>query len=234
MSNKEDLSLTEQIEKFFIDEIEKGYQITDKESMVKIKKLAVDKFKLKKGNYGLTIVALDRAMAKKDIKPQLKETTIEQSGVKATVKKEELPKVEPKPEIPSKTVPQEEIKPEAPAREPLSPETKQKYERMLYKTFSTIDRLYAKFGLIEIEEKELSEEEKKDLEYNAKTLAKDWADFCFENQIRLPTWLELLGLIAATAIYYVTPVVALMFFGRKKKEQEEKEDKALLEKVKVK
>lgn len=229
MSEQDEPTKSDQLYEFFKQKLTGGYEIRDKHDMVKLKKLAADTFKIKKGSYDLTTRALDRALQDLGKQAKVTEVQVTGEGLKATVKKEEGQKHEiPKPEAPKAPESKVEITKITTPALPL--DYKDKYERMAEKGTEFLTTLYIKLGVIEGEVKEEP--------FNPKTWkedvskwGKDVAGYCYENNIKLPMWLELFALVATGALLLGMPIFNVLFF--KKKSEAPEQDKELQEKVTV-
>lgn len=221
--------LSEQLYKYMLAKVNAGYQITDKDSLRKLRKESADAFKLKKGSYDIAIKASDRVLQEKGLKAKLTESTFQGEGVKAKLSKEiiKIPEA-PIPQLPAPTP--EAPRPEVKQVTVLSPEDKVRYEDLCQQGTDFLADLYVRLGLVEgkAEEKPMTAETFKE---GAVKVGKQWGDYLYAHNYKLPMWIELLALICTTFMVFGMPLFQVFLFGKKEKKKAENDTE--LEKIKV-
>ena len=239
MSDKPTKTLSQILEEYFEAKIAEGYQIVDRESSLKLRKMAMIDLKLKNGNWTYTGKALKNVMERTGIKvpDDMQAKSIE--GIKINLVKSEVPMPQapaPEPKSPFGTLPAPErsTQPQATASQVppqlkeikiVTDEMAQSWERGLAKAFGMLTRFYAKTGLIEVED--IKPKEKRTLkDYTDETdlLAHDLVVYCKENNVHLPKSFEL-GMLGLESVMILgSPLFNLLKFGKKGKKTEEVKD----------
>ncbi|MGI0022579.1 MAG: hypothetical protein ACRD9Q_06940 [Nitrososphaeraceae archaeon] len=238
MSDNLTMTLIQRLEEYFEAKIAEGYQIVDRESYLTLRKMAMQDLKVARGSWTRSADALKIVMEKRGIKvpDEIQAKSIE--GIKIKLIKSEVPIPQapaPEPKSPFGTLPAPEKSPgpQAPAGQAPPQPTEQikivtqeqadAWERGLTKAFDMVTRLYAKTGLIEVEDVKPAKEKMTLKDYTDETdlLAHDWAIYCKENNIHLPKSLELAMLMSESVVIFGSPLFKFLIFRKKGKKTEE-------------
>lgn len=241
-------TIGEKLKTFFEDKLLNGYQIIDKESVIKLKKMGMTELKLARGNWSTATTTLDKLMEEKGIKISTTEVKKTANTIVKLIKTETSP---PQPQqqmsSPFGTLPKPEgaISPESQITDqskiltqttfrldskgrpiiPISDDEVAKMERGLKKGFGLLIDLYGKIGAIEATDAKPKEKMTlADYKEETDALAHDWAIYCKDNDIRLPKLLETVLLGISTFVTLGSPLINMMVFGKNKnsKTKEEK------------
>lgn len=234
MTEEKSPNVAQQTTKFFEEKLDGGYQVDDKNKVIDLVNEAMESLKIPRGSYGRTKKILNKIMLERGIITKGKGFERKAGGLEISFEGEKAPEppapqpatTESKPgflgiETPQEVPPtdpqaqtQQQTKPQQP---PLTAEQLPSYKRKTSKIISLGQRLYLKFGII-------TEDEKKQYEQEYKELSEDMADYCIDNNCRLPKQLELYLILAQFAFLFVVPLFKWMF--KPKKKDEKKEEKA--------
>lgn len=241
--NEEKKNVAEETIEFFENRINQS-ETYDKNKVIDLVNEAMESLKIPRGSYGRTKKILAKVMLEKGIITKGKGFEQKADGLKITFEGEKAPLPQP----PAQTAPtenqpsflgmvqdqdkkgqdsqqapqtaqtQQQTKPQLP---PLTEAQLPSYKRKTSKIISLGQRLYLKFGII-------TEEEKKQYEQEYKDLSEDMADYCIENNCRLPKQLELYLIVAQFGFLFVLPIFKWIFKPKKKDEKKsEKKDEKL-------
>lgn len=232
MADEKSPNVAQQTRKFFEERLNGGYQVDDKNKVIDLVNEAMESLKIPRGSYGRTKKILNNIMLERGIITKGKGFEKKAGGLEISFEGEKAPEptapqpaqtegnflgIEPQQEAPPtdpQAQTQQQTKPQLP---PLTPEQLPSYKRKTGKIISLGQRLYLKFGII-------TEDEKKQYEQEYKDLSEDMADYCIDNNCRLPKQLELYLILAQFAFLFVVPLFKWMF--KPKKKDEKKEEKA--------
>lgn len=107
-------------------------------------------------------------------------------------------------------------------KQPLDPHKKEEYERLFQRSFGLVTKTYIQLGFVEGEAEQEKPMTADSFKKEVDGVANDWAHYCFEHNISLPTWLELAALVLGSAVVFGSPILRVVMQGKKKKEKESK------------
>lgn len=220
-------TLKMRVSEFMQNQIKNGYKITDKESAIKLKKLAMQELKLSQGNQAHVNDALRNTMEKMNLKfPESMSAKNFSDSFKAKLIKTETLNPQDAPQPPSGQIPQNGQVLDPLTQQPqnrVTAEMANSYKHGMKHMFGGLMRFYAKIGAIEAEDVPHDDQPMKLADYIKETdkLAEDWSDYCLRNNIRLPKIFELAMLVLSTVMVLGSPLFSMMFSGKKKKKLKE-------------
>lgn len=237
-------NVAEQTKKFFEEKITSGYKVEDKNHVIDLTNEAMDTLKIPRGSYGRTKKILSKVLVDKGI--VIKGQGLKQSGTLKIdfVGERPAPTTQPATQTPTaQSAPQTTTATQAPYKflgeqpaqntqqqnqqqqnqqqkilPPLTEGDKPRYERKFTKFVRLGQKLYIKFGII-------TEEQKKELENDYDDFSKDLADYCIENNVRLPMHVELYLIFAQGIMLFGVPLIKWMFKPKKKDDKDGKDKK---------
>lgn len=233
-------TLKENLEKYFKDQIQNnGYSISDKNSVMNLRKKAMEALKLKKGNFSYTKDAIEKVMEELNLKQpdEVIAESVKGLDVKL-IKQEVLVPEQPQPQ--PNQIPQPNQMQQTPEQQKLFVPKSTKigdigFDQSLFDTevtrqtriwnqiFGKVIYVYAKTGLIEVEDVKPDEELKtlKDYQSEVEIFSKDLATACVEEGYELPKVLKWVGIALSGATVFGSPLLNLFVFGKGKKPKTE-------------
>jgi hypothetical protein len=232
---------------FFMDKIKDGYVVSDEKTGNELRNLAQKQFQIKRGSMTYTTKALVKAL--KDSNLQVPTEFLERSS--GTTLQIKIPKaplddkikdLKPNELNPHGTLPSKELGTTAETKiDTLMPKTaeqikeeREKYERIFSRGFDFIPELYEKLGLIKGTPKPKTEQEfmnqSQKFREDVSKYSKDVANYCYDNKVPIPTWLEFVALLCGGIITLGKPIIDTMIEPLRQDQQDtRKSDNDLLQ-----
>lgn len=124
------------------------------------------------------------------------------------------------PRLPTQTEQQEQQSITTP-KAPITPEQKEQQEKLIVKSFGFLEEVYVALGIVKGDEQEQKEiQEPKPLakfHNDVKDFAHELNEYMIENDVRLPTYLNVLALGVSGFMIFGMPLVKFFVFSKKDK-----------------
>ncbi|MGI0022404.1 MAG: hypothetical protein ACRD9Q_06035 [Nitrososphaeraceae archaeon] len=217
MSDDLTKTLIQRLEEYFEAEIAEGYQVVDRESCLRLRKMAMTELKLKKGNWGYTGKALDEILKEKNISvvDQNPSSTIGNLKFNVPTPAQAAPPTQPAAPTPPLQdsmgqTQQKEVK------KILDPSVEKANQETLRGAFSLVGEAYSALGIIGGKKIELKEMTREEFDKKAGEYADRAGSFAYRHNLEIPWLIEILSLVGTGCILFLVPLINVLYLKTEK------------------
>jgi len=214
-SQKEEPSISDQLKELYSKKIDEGFQVKDRATAIELRKM---------GQYELKLGDGWNAYAKKILQEVLEEKGIVVPDLKSSAR---IGTFRINLEKPPQDLASGQFAPtQTPPAPPQQPQIiwderrRESYKKIMSKGFEFLSVIYIKLGIIQGEEPEPEKLTPKKFQDESKQFGVQVADYCYDHQINLPMWIELMSLIASGFMVFGMPVIRVLFFKTEKAKED--------------
>ena len=208
MSDNLTETLYQRLKENFEQKLDSGYQVTDRNSALGLRKQAMTELKLKKGNWGYTGKALDEISKEKNISVvgQNPSSTIGNLKINVPTPPQATPPTQPaaptpQPQDSTGQTQQKEVK------KILDPSVEKANQETLKGAFSLVGEVYSALGIIGGKKIVLKEMTREEFDKKADECADRVGSFAYRHNLEIPWLIEVFGLIGTGFLLFLVPLI---------------------------